>query len=212
MKTSLYNNDGTLSIEAQSLLSPKPSDMSMGDWIKAQRQFRSQLSEEEFKKFNKLKAAIKSVEYRTRHPEKLFTQRRNWRHANKEKRKIYDKNYSTKHKEKIAKRRRIYYKRIGWGPKDKIRNAVRVAFKRIGKNKPANTLELLGCSWEEAKAHIESLWQEGMTWENHGRYGWHIDHIRPVNSFEDHELDQMNHISNLQPLWAKDNLSKSDKW
>jgi hypothetical protein len=102
-------------------------------------------------------------------------------------------------------------------PKNKLRNAVLTAFKRIGQNKPTNTLKLLGCTWEEAKAHFESLFLEGMTWENHGRGEgkWHIDHIRPVASFKgasEEELKQMNHISNLQPLWSADNIRKGDKW
>ena len=116
--------------------------------------------------------------------------------------------YRAKNKEKLkvreAEKRRT--------PKGKLRKAVISAFERIGKNKPTNTLKLLGCTWEEAKTHIESLWQEGMSWDNHGRYGWHIDHIRPVSSFEEHELDKMNHISNLQPLWAEDNIKKSDNY
>ena len=102
-------------------------------------------------------------------------------------------------------------------PENKLRSAVSNAFKRIRQNKPTDTLDLLGCTWEEAKAHIENLFQEGMTWENHGRGEgkWQIDHIRPVASFKgasEEELKQMNHISNLQPLWAADNRSKSDKW
>lgn len=94
--------------------------------------------------------------------------------------------------------------------KFKLRKAVENAFNRIKKNKPARTLELLGCTWEEARLHMESLFQEGMTWENHGLGDdkWHIDHIRPVCSFEDHELHLMSHISNLRPLWQKDNFTK----
>lgn len=97
-----------------------------------------------------------------------------------------------------------------WPIKFKLRKAVENAFKRIKKNKPANTLELLGCTWEEARLHMESLFQEGMSWENHGLGDnkWHIDHIRPVCSFEEHELHLMNHISNLRPLWQIDNFTK----
>jgi len=93
--------------------------------------------------------------------------------------------------------------------KNKLRRAVIGAFERIKQNKPANTQTLLGCAWEEAKAHFESLFQEGMSWSNHGE--WHIDHVRPVASFTQDELHLMNHISNLQPLWAEDNIKKSDK-
>ena len=114
-----------------------------------------------------------------------------------------------KRQEMSVKSKRIERKRCPI--KFKLRKAVENAFNRIKKNKPARTLELLGCTWEEAKLHIESLFQEGMTWENHGKGDdkWHIDHIRPVCSFEDHELHLMNHISNLRPLWQIDNFAKT---
>ena len=87
------------------------------------------------------------------------------------------------------------------------------AVKQLGLGKKlARTHELFGCSPEELKAHIESLFLEGMTWENHGQYGWHIDHIRPVSSFSAEEIMQVNHYTNLQPLWASDNVKKSNKW
>ena len=60
--------------------------------------------------------------------------------------------------------------------------------------------------------HLESLFSPGMTWDNYGFEGWHIDHIKPCASFE---LDQKKicfHYTNLQPLWAKDNMSKSNKF
>ena len=98
--------------------------------------------------------------------------------------------------------------------KEKLRKTVQSSFERIKKNKPINTQHLLGCTWEEAKAHIESLWVEGMSWDNHGvgSQCWHIDHIRPVASFGEHELHLMNLIENLQPLWSKDNLIKRNNY
>jgi len=93
--------------------------------------------------------------------------------------------------------------------KIKLRGVVRSTFKRIGKSKPTNTLKLLGCSWEEAKLHFEKLFQPGMSWNNMNE--WHIDHIRPVADWKEDELHLMNHISNLQPLWAEDNLIKGSK-
>jgi hypothetical protein len=206
MKNLLYNNDGTLSTEAQFFLSYKPDSMSRNEWRKLYKEFRIRLSTEQFKEFAKLKRHV--TYYKTnysKNKEKIKGDLRAYYQANGI---ACSKRYRERNKEKLkareAERRRT--------PKYKLRKAVISAFERIRKNKPTNTLKLLGCSWEEAKTHIESLWQEGMTWENHGVYGWHIDHIRPVSSFEDHELDQMNHISNLQPLWWQDNLSKSDKW
>ena len=72
------------------------------------------------------------------------------------------------------------------------------------------SLEYLGCSIEEFKLHIESLWLEGMTWENHGVDGWHIDHKIPLDYFVKNSDDpwEANHYTNLQPLWAAANLSK----
>jgi hypothetical protein len=79
--------------------------------------------------------------------------------------------------------------------------------------KVGKTIELAGCSLEDLMKHLESKFTEGMTWENYGR--WHIDHIRPCASFsleDPEEQKKCFHWTNLQPLWAIDNLRKSDKW
>lgn len=71
----------------------------------------------------------------------------------------------------------------------------------------------LGCSIEELKMHLEQKFQEGMNWRNHGK--WHIDHIKPLSSFDlekRKEFLKAVHYSNLQPLWAIDNLIKKDKY
>lgn len=81
-------------------------------------------------------------------------------------------------------------------------------------HKTGTTIDLLGCSIEALKIHLESKWQEGMTWENYGKTGWHIDHIKPLSSFDltnSFQLSKACHFTNLQPLWAKDNLSKGSK-
>lgn len=73
-------------------------------------------------------------------------------------------------------------------------------------------LDALGCTANGLKAHIESLWLEGMSWENYSHKGWHIDHIRPMAMFNLKDKDQFNecaHYTNLQPLWAKDNFTKN---
>jgi hypothetical protein len=71
----------------------------------------------------------------------------------------------------------------------------------------------LGCSsWDELKNYLEKQFTCGMNWENMGE--WHIDHIIPCSSFDLTNIEQQMkcfHYSNLQPLWAKDNLSKSNK-
>lgn len=80
-------------------------------------------------------------------------------------------------------------------------------------------MKLVGCSLEQLKKHLQSKFTKGMTWENYGTgwHGkgmkeWHIDHIRPCASFDLSKASEQKkcfNYSNLQPLWAKDNLSKN---
>jgi hypothetical protein len=73
----------------------------------------------------------------------------------------------------------------------------------------------LGCSLADLRAHLETQFQPGMTWENQGYRGWHIDHIRPLASFDltDHEQVKLAcHYTNLQPMWGVENMSKGAKW
>ena len=73
---------------------------------------------------------------------------------------------------------------------------------------------VVGYALDELKKHLEKQFANNMTWENYGRNGWHIDHIRPCASFDLSEPAQQRecfHYSNLQPLWAKDNLAKGKK-
>ena len=92
----------------------------------------------------------------------------------------------------------------------KLRSMVNKAVHRFGYTKRSRTQETLGCSWAEFVLHIERLFQPGMTWENRGE--WHIDHIIPLASAKTEEdVIRLNHYTNLQPLWAEDNLRKSDK-
>jgi hypothetical protein len=96
----------------------------------------------------------------------------------------------------------------------KLQSSIRTRISQTlsGYSKSKHTEEILGCSFEEFKKHIESLWGEGMTWDNYGTYGWHIDHIIPVSSaLTENEVYTLNHYTNLQPLWWKENLEKSNK-
>lgn len=78
--------------------------------------------------------------------------------------------------------------------------------------KCCGTFELLGCTIEEFKTHIESQFTEGMTWKNHGRKGWHLDHIIPCAYFDQTVLEQQKicwNWRNFQPLWSMDNHKKA---
>ena len=82
------------------------------------------------------------------------------------------------------------------------------------RNLSTNTLELIGCDRETFLSHIEKQFTEGMTWENYGLKGWHVDHILPLSSFDltvEDEVKKACHYTNLQPLWWQDNLEKGNK-
>jgi hypothetical protein len=109
---------------------------------------------------------------------------------------------------------RSYRRRYRSTPEGKAANAVRQfairATKYAGQNKPSRSFELLGTDLEGFKAHMESQFLPGMSWENHGE--WHIDHIIPLASGKTpEEIWKLCHYTNLQPLWASDNLSKGAK-
>jgi hypothetical protein len=91
-----------------------------------------------------------------------------------------------------------------------LRGRIWKALKR--NSKYSTSLELLGCSIEELKTYLEKQFVEDMNWQNYGQ--WHIDHIKPCSSFDLANPEQQKicfHYTNLQPLWAKDNIKKSDK-
>tara|TARA_R110002020_G_C15840141_1_gene735079 strand:- start:53 stop:556 length:504 start_codon:yes stop_codon:yes gene_type:complete len=94
---------------------------------------------------------------------------------------------------------------------NRLRTRTRCAFKKIKENKPAKTEELLGCSWIEAKEHIESYFDEKINWDNFN--DWHIDHIMPLCSAKtSDELVKLCRYTNLQPLMAIDNIRKGGKY
>jgi hypothetical protein len=80
-----------------------------------------------------------------------------------------------------------------------------------GRSKSVRTMEMVGCLIEELKNHLQSKFTEGMNWVNYGKDGWHIDHIIPCASFDLSKMEEQRkcfHFSNLQPLWAVDNIRK----
>lgn len=93
-----------------------------------------------------------------------------------------------------------------------LRSRVNSALKGSVKNHKTKTL--LSCTIAHLKQHLESQFTEGMTWENYGRGGWHVDHIVPCSYF-DLSIEENQficfHYLNLQPLWWRDNLTKSGK-
>lgn len=114
---------------------------------------------------------------------------------------------------------KYYHKLYQTNPNFKLRDCIStlisMAFKKQSTQKSNKTMALLGCTIPQLRKYIEKQFQLGMTWKNHSLKGWHLDHIRPCSSFDltkKSEQQKCFHYSNYQPLWAKDNWSKSNKW
>ena len=81
--------------------------------------------------------------------------------------------------------------------------------KNQGFKKSARAHQILGCTYEEFKTYIEVRFLEGMTWENYSM--WEYDHIIPISSaLSEEDCIRLNHYTNFQPLWKKDNMKKSN--
>jgi len=170
----------------------------------------------------------KSRLYKEKNREKVLNGYNEYRKKNNEKIKESRKLYVKNNKEKISQYRKYYYSNnkeyyLDWEINKRnndnlfklsgnIRKRINKFF-RINKIKKSNnTINIIGCSPQELKEHLEKQFTEGMTWDNYGLYGWHIDHIQPLSSGKTEEdIYKLCHYSNLQPLWAKDNLSKGSK-
>ncbi len=142
-----------------------------------------------------------------------------WRQRNSEYAVNRARQYRKDNRKKLNNAKIIYVKnkrktdfdfRFVLGMRDRIRQALKA--QRANKNN--TTYELIGCGQIELKKYLESLFTDGMSWDNYGIRGWHMDHIRPCASFDLTDPEQQKicfHFSNLQPLWAKDNQMKGAK-
>lgn len=120
-----------------------------------------------------------------------------------------------KNKKALQETSRNGRKRQMQDPKFRIAMNLRRRMNTVLKNftKDSSTIKLVGCTWEEFRAHIESQFVDGMSWENYGRFGWHVDHIKSCAKFDLSDPAQQKecfHYTNLQPLWWQDNLLKKD--
>ena len=190
----------------------------------------------ECEKKRKAEQYLKNKEYinnrnqlwRDNNPDKVKEQRINYYKNNKElvikKHKLYielnkeenikyHKHYRLINKEKIKNKAT---NRLKIDPLHKLkcnlRTYIRLSIKRMGYFKKSNTKDILGCTFEELKLHLESKFESWMSWENHGlyngelNYGWDIDHIIPLSSaISEEEIIKLNHYTNLQPLCSYTN-------
>lgn len=189
----------------------------------------------EFSKTHYLKNRVNRLKqtkrYRKLHRKRYIFLSKRWYIKNKQYCKLYNQNryknnkktillrnkkYLLKNKNKRNEYLRLYLRKrrnndIGFKIKSNLSRRINYALKA---KKSKKTLEFLGCSIQQFKKYLESKFKPNMSWKNYGMFGWHIDHIRPCASFNLSDPEQQKqcfHYTNLQPLWAKENLSKSNK-
>jgi hypothetical protein len=180
---------------------------------------------------NKEKVYERQKRYRAKNKEAIKAKQKKYYEENREALNRRSREYHQEHTEELKQAGKEYSKRplVAERRREYMRNyekqrkqsdqsyrlsrvfRVRVREALAGRCKHFNTSELIGCSVEELKKHIESQFEPGMTWKNHTFRGWHLDHRIPCASFDlsiPEQQKQCFHYSNLQPLWAGDNLRK----
>lgn len=186
------------------------------------RENRSHIKEynKQYRKENNHWILPQQREYKILNKAKCDAKRHEWcsknRHIKNEKNRIFMNEYSKtlKFKETTKKYRESKKDDAKWLLRKNLSGCIRQAIKIQSGEKAYRSMELLGCTIEQIRDHLESQFTEGMTWDNMGRGGWHIDHIIPCAFFDltkpSHQKVCFNY-QNLQPLWASDNCSKGDK-
>lgn len=170
---------------------------------------------EQIKEYNKKRKEQKK-EWATKNKTKVAESRKKWLLNNKEQRSDYLKKYNKKYynKNKIvrleySKQKQKEYRKTN--PLYRVKSNLRRRINRYLKSKSESTENILGISYSDFMIYIQNKFTEGMTLDKLGK-DIHIDHIIPLSSAKtEQELYQLCHYTNLQPLWAKDNLIKSNK-
>lgn len=136
-----------------------------------------------------------------------------WIPSESQKQKYYKNRNKEARKRSVLKYYQISVQKPAFRILQSLRSRLYKAVKSQGSTHKLHTLDILGCSIETLKKHLESLWFIGMSWENYGQ--WHIDHIKPCSSFDlinPEEQKKCFNYTNLQPLWKKNNLKKWAKY
>lgn len=167
--------------------------------------------------------------YRSTHKEEIAARDKKYAAAHKEQLQVYHADYYDKNRDVLSAKAKEYYtthseecikrsvdrkkKRLAEDPifrlECNLRSRVKNAIKSDAGEKAAGTIELLGCTIQDVRIFLEAEFEPGMSWDNYGE--WHIDHIKPCASFnleDPEEQKKCFHWTNLQPLWAIDNLKK----
>jgi len=176
----------------------------------------------EYREKNKDKICKQMKTYYKKNKDKIINKVRTYRNTCKqeikEKRKEYAKKYESKNIEKLREMRRKYYKdRAKKDPMYKFKKTLSAnilkVFRRKKCKKNSRTQKILGCNYETAFNHLKHTFEQNYKIPLHeAKEELHIDHITPLSFAKtEEELIKLNHYTNLQYLYASDNLKKSDK-
>ena len=155
------------------------------------------------------KKRIKQREYYWCNHEKELKRISEKHKKNSEKEKEYRKKNRTKINERIKTQ---YAENEIFRIRTNMKNRMKLFLNSKQITKKNTTFEIIGCNPQELKEHIEKQFKIGMSWDNYGYYGWHIDHIIPLSSAKTEEdVYRLSHYTNLQPLWCEENYKKGNK-
>lgn len=183
------------------------------DTIEKQKKYRA-----EYRKNNKNKVEYKKyfAEYYKNNRDTLLKYQRKYQRENACRITLCRQQYRDNNREEIRRRRREQEKRYKLNMEYRILINLRIRLSKVikyqGIKKSDCTMKLVGCTIKNLLKHIESQFDSRMTWDNYGKFGWHIDHIKPCISFDlakPEEQKKCFHYTNLRPLWWLDNLKKS---
>lgn len=187
-------------------------------WYEANKEKRK-VSQNAWYEANKEKKKAYSKAWYEANKEKRKASKKAWYEANKENVKAYNKAYKEANKEKKMAYQKAYEnKRLKEDPIFRLLKNMRNGMWSVlsGRTKSSHTMEYVGMSPDELMNHLENKFTEGMTRDNYGE--WHVDHIRPLASFDftGPDIEEQLHIAwshtNLQPLWALDNIRKGARY
>ena len=167
---------------------------------------------------NKDKILARKREYRLANIEKCLTIEREEHKKYRIRSRKNSKDYWIRNKEKLLQMQSVRNKRKRVSDTQyRLSCVLRERLNKVlrGKQKLGSAVNDLGCTVEYLVQHIESQFQPGMSWSNWGKHGWHIDHIRPLSSFNLENKEEFLaacSYKNLQPMWAEENLKKGDRY
>ncbi len=166
---------------------------------------------------NKEKTNATRKLYREKKRKEALSRGEVWREEPKEKIDARRTEWRIKNKKHVMGYSRTYMQiRRKENPQIRISESLRGRLRACIKNKKQSVSlkEIVGCNYLYLKNHIESKFVDNMSWDNYGVRGWHIDHIKPCSLFDLNDIEQQKqcfNYKNLQPMWARDNIIKSNK-